>query len=72
MDGKSDLASGKVRKETVELRPDPGSLRKQTRPRVRLRSETGKENHIHHVVGATHTQGCLNISLVTVRPHSFA
>lgn len=41
-----DLASAKVRKETVRLRPDPGilGLEKQIRPRVRLRLETGKGN----------------------------
>lgn len=41
-----DLASGKVREETVRLRPelDILGLGKQTRPRVALRSETRKES----------------------------
>lgn len=49
--------SGKGGKETVVLRPDPGilGLGKQTRPRVRLRSETGKREHTSTTGWGQHT-----------------
>lgn len=59
----------------MQLRPelDILGLGKQTRPRVGLRSETRKEStRLLCGGGNTHTQGCLNVFPLSVRPHSFA